>query len=418
MTNTLLTPSLITKEALVILENNLVMAKKVRRDFDKYFGKSLPTVGKIGDTLTIRKPNRFTVRTANMTLSTQGITEPSTSIVVDKIAGVDFTFSSKELTLNIEEFSDRYLKTAMAAIANQVDFSLLGLYKQVYNQVGTPRTAPATFAALAACKRRLDDEAAPLDGDRTGIIDPAAEVALADAFKLFYNPQGAVSRQYEDAEIGRVGGISWNMDQNVNHHTTGSVSNTTPLANLASSTGFRAFVEGDTIISVDGLNGATVTAKIGDTFTIAAVNAVNPQSRQSTGVLKQFVVTADTTAASSRFDVSSTPAYLAFSPAIYSSGAFQNVDAAPADNAAITFFDPSSAVSTQNLAFHKDAFALVTVPLELPEGVHFAAREAYKGFNMRIVRQYTISDDNIPTRIDVVYGVKCIYPELAVRLAG
>jgi len=418
MANTLLTPSIITKEALVILENNLVAAKKVRRDFDKYFGKSLPTAGKIGDTLTIRKPNRFTVRTANMTLSAQGITEPSTSIVVNKIAGVDFTFSTTELTLTIDEFSDRYLKPAMATIANQIDFSVMQLYREVWNQVGTPRVTPASFSTLASCTRRLNDEAAPMDKERSGIVDPAAEVALADAFKAFFNPASAISSQYEDAVIGRVAGIEWSMDQNVNKHTTGSVSNTTPLANLASSTGFRAFVEGDTLISVDGLNGATVTAKKGDTFTIAGVNAVNPQSRQSTGVLKQFVVTSDTTAASSRFDSGSTPAYLNFQPAIYSSGPFQNVDAPPADNAAITFFDPSSATSTQNLAFHKDAFALVTVPLELPEGVHFAARESYKGVNMRIVRQYTISDDQIPTRIDVIYGVKAIYPELAVRLAG
>lgn len=402
--NTLLTPSLITKEALTILENNLVMAKKVRRDYDKYFGKSLPTVGKIGDTLTIRKPNRFTVRT-NSTLSAQNIVEPSTSIVIDKVAGVDFSFTSRELTLNIEEFSERYLKPAMATIANKIDFDLLALYKNVYNQVGTPRVTPATFAALAATTRRLNEEAAPKDKDRHGIIDPAAEVTLADAFKAFFNPNRAISDQYEDAEIGRVGGIGWNMDQNVNLHTTGSVSNTTP----AIDTNVTA---GDTTFHLDGLNGATVTANEGDTFTVAGIYAVNPQSRQSTGVLRQFVVTATTTAVGSEF------AALPISPAPYASGAFQNVTALPVDGDLVTFFDPASATSTQNLAFHKDAFALVTVPLELPEGVHFAARDSYKGINMRIVRQYTISDDAIPTRIDVIYGVKTLYQELAVRLAG
>jgi len=403
--NTLLTPSLITKEALVILENNLVMAKKVRRDYDKYFGKSLPTVGKIGDTLTIRKPNRFTVRT-NSTLSAQNIVEPSTSIVIDKVAGVDFSFTSRELTLNIEEFSDRYLKPAMATIANKIDFDLLTLYQDVYNQVGTPRTTPATFAALAATTRRLNEEAAPKDRDRHGIIDPAAEVTLADAFKAFFNPNRAISDQYEDAEIGRVGGIGWNMDQNVNLHTTGTVTNTTPAVDTTIS------VNGTATVHMDGLNGATVTAVKGDTFTIATVYAVNPQSRQSTGVLRQFVVTATTTAVGSEF------AALPVSPAIYASGAFQNVTEFPVDGDLVTFFDPNAATSTQNLAFHKDAFGLVTVPLELPEGVHFAARDSYKGINIRIVRQYTISDDAIPTRLDVIYGVKTLYPELAVRLAG
>lgn len=402
--NTLLTPSLITKEALVILENNLVAAKKVTRDHEKLFGKSLPTVGKIGDTLTVRKPNRFTVRT-NSTFSAQNIVEPSVPLVVNKVAGVDFSFTSRELTLNIEQFSERYLKPAMATIANKIDYDVLQLYKGVYNQVGTPRVTPATFAALAATTRRLNEEAAPLDQERHGIFDPAAEVTLADAFKTFFNPQAAISDQYKDAEIGRVAGVGWNMDQNVALHTSGSVSNTTPAIDTN-------VVAGDTTFHMDGLNGATVTAKEGDTFTIAGIYAVNPQSRQSTGVLRQFVVTADYTAVGSEF------AALPIAPAPYASGAFQNVTALPVDGDLVTFFDPSSATSTQNIAFHRDAFALVTVPLELPDGVHFAARESYRGINIRIVRQYTISDDAIPCRLDVIYGTKVLYPELAVRLAG
>lgn len=402
-TNVLLTPSIITKEALVILENNLVAAKKVTREYERLFGKNLPTSGKIGDTLNVRLPNRFTVRT-NSTLAAQDISEKSVPIVVDKIAGVDFSFTSKELSLNIDEFSDRYLKPAMATIANKIDFDVLQNYKSVYNQVGTPRVTPATFAALAATSRRLNEEAAPRDAERHGIFDPAAEVALADAFKTFFNPQAAISSQYKDAEIGRVAGVGWNMDQNVALHTTGSTSNTTPAV--------LAYVAGATTISIDGLNGATVTLKKGDTFTIAGVFAVNPQSRQSTGVLRQIVVTADTTAVGSAMPT------LPISPALYASGPFQNVTVLPVDNDLITLFDPSTATSTQNLVFHKDAFALVTVPLELPNGVHFAARETYKGISMRIVRQYTISDDAIPTRIDVLYGTSTLYPQLAVRLAG
>jgi len=404
MVNTLLTPSLITKEALVILENNLVAAKKVTRDHEKLFGKSLPTVGKIGDTLTVRKPNRFTVRT-NTTFSAQNIVEPSVPLVVDKVAGVDFTFSSRELTLNIEQFSERYLAPAMATIANKIDFDVLQLYKGVYNQVGTAGTTPATFSALAACTRRLNEEAAPKDKRRYGVFDPAAEVTLADAFKGFFAPQGKIGMQYEEAELQRVAGIAWEMDQNIARHTTGTVSNATPAIDTN-------VVAGDTTFHLDGLNGATVTAKQGDTFTIAGVFAVNPQSRQSTGVLRQFVVTADTTAVGSEF------AALPISPAPFASGAFQNVTALPVDGDLVTFFNPSAGTSTQNLAFHQDAFALVTVPLELPDGVHFAARESYKGINIRIVRQYTIADDSIPCRLDVIYGTKVLYPELAVRLAG
>lgn len=420
VTNTLLNASVITKEALIILENDLVAAKKVRRDFEDRFGSKGAAAnigGKLGDTLNIRLPNKFRVRTT-IALQNDNLVERSVALVVDKIAGADFTFSTKELTLNIDDFSERYIKPAVAAIANKIDFDVLGLYKGVYNQVGTPRTTPATFLALGAVAKRFNESAVPRDGQRYLCYDPAAELALSDAFKGFFHPGPQVTMGIEDLELRQIAGLKLDMDQNIAQHTTGSVTNSTPLANLASSTGFRAFVEGDTLISIDGLNGATVTAKQGDTFTIANVYAVNPQSRQSTGVLQQFVVTADTTAASSRFDVSSTPAYLNFLPAIYSTGPLQNVNSAPADNAAIVFFDPNSATSTQNLGFHKDAFALASVPLELPAGVHFAARESYKGISMRIVRQYDINSDIIPCRIDVLYGVKVIYPELAVRLAG
>jgi len=405
-TVTLLTPSIITKESLVILDNQLVAAKKVRRDFDdKFAGKGSLTSFKIGDTLNVRKPNRFKVRT-NSTLSAQDVVEESVAVKVDKIAGVDFTFSMKDLTLTIEQFSERYLQPAMATIANKIDFDVLTLYQDVYNMVGAARTTPATFLALGGVGRRLNEEAAPKDSNRTLIVDPAAELVLSDAFKLFFNPTGAIGKQYEEAMLGRVAGLNVHMDQNVNLHTTGTVSNTTPAVDTN-------VTDGDATLHLDGLNGATVTANKGDVFSIAGVYAVNPQSRQSTGVLKQFVVTTTTTASGSEF------ATLPISPAIYGPGHVkQNVSVLPVDGDLVTFFDPSAATSTINLGFHKDAFALVTVPLEMPQGVHFAARESYEGISMRIVRAYSISDDTMPCRIDVLYGTKTIYPELACRLAG
>jgi len=408
MTQTLLSPNIITKESLVILENTLVAAKKVNRAYENQNKPN--TTFKRGDTINVRKPNRFTVTTASAALAVQDIAETSVAVVVDHQSHVDFTFPTKDLTLVIEEFSDRYLKPAMAALANSIDYGVLQLYKDVHNQVGAARTTPASFAALAAATRRLNEEAAPVDKLRTGIIDPAAEVTLADAFKLFYNPQSAIGDQYEEAMIGRVAGADWFMDQNVALHTTGSVTNTTPAIDTN-------VVAGNTYLHMDGLNGATVTALKGDTFTIAGIYAVNPQNRQSTGVLKQFVVTANTTASGSEFGTIVNTG-LPYSPAMYDSGALQNVTALPVDGDLVTFFDPGSAVSTQNLVFHRDAFTLVTVPLEMPNGVHFAARESYKGINMRIIRQYLISDDTIPCRIDILWGAKTIYPELACRLAG
>ena len=240
---------------------------------------------------------------------------------------------------------------------------------------------------------------------RTGILDPAAEVTLADAFKAFFNPTSAISDQYQEAMIGRVAGVDWFMDQNVAVHTSGQRGGT-PLVNGAPANGATSLV-------TDGWTAAAANRlKQGDVFTIANVFAVNPQSRVSTGVLRQFVATADVASDGAG------NATIPVSPAIYFSGPFQNVDAQPADNAALTFFSSASQVYTNNLTFCQDAFALVSVPLELPNGVHFAARESYKGISMRIVRQYAISTDTIPCRLDILYGVKTLYPELAVRLAG
>jgi len=402
MSNVLLTPNIIMKESLVILENMLVAARKVNRAYENQ-NKPNATF-KRGDTVNVRRPNRFTV-SSGAALAVQDITEVSVPVVVNKQRHVDFTFPTKDLTLIIEEFSDRYLKPAMAALANQIDFDVLAEANNIYNIVGTAGVTPANFAALASVTRRLNEEAAPVDETRTLIIDPAAEVTLADALKANFNPTGNISGIFEDAQIAKVAGLSVFMDQNVNLHTNGQRGGV-PLVNGAPANGSTSLV-------TDAWTAAAANRlKTGDVFTIANVFAVNPQSRQTTGVLRQFVATADA-ASDGAGNVT-----ISVSPAMFFSGALQNIDSQPADNAPLTFFGTASQVYTNNLGFHKDAITLVTVPLEMPAGVHFAARETYKGINLRIVRQYTIADDQIPTRIDVLYGTKTIYPELACRLAG
>jgi hypothetical protein len=406
MPNTLLTPNIITKESLMILENQLVMAKKVNRAYENQ--KNPNTTFKRGDTINVRKPNRFTVSTG-AALDIQDVTETSVAVVVNVQDHVDFNFTTKDLTLTIEEFSERYIHPAMAALANKIDLTTWQLYKDIYNQVGTPGTTPNSFLSVANVNRRLNEEACPKDANRTLVIDPGAEVSLTDAFKALFNPNRAIGDQYEEAKLGRVAGLDIFMDQNVGLHTSGTQDNTTPLVN-------DTYAAGETTISIDG-GDANATLKKGDTFTIASVFAVNPQSRQSTGVLRQIVVTADNTASAGGAFTD-----VAISPAMFASGALQNVTALPADNAVVTLFNPAvggvGQTAVQNLGFHRDAFTLVTVPLELPQGVHFAARESYKGINLRLVRQYRIATDDIPTRIDILYGVKTIYPELACRLAG
>src|SRR6185312_5425988 len=392
-TNTLLTPSIISKETLVMLENNLVAAGKVNRQFENQFVK-------IGSSLTVRKPNQFAV-SSGPALNVQNVVEPSTSITISNQKHVDFSFSSVELTLTIEEFSERYLKPGASQLANQLDYDVIGNWSQINNEVGTPGTVPANFAALAAVGQRMDEGAVPQDG-RCLILNPAAYWSMANGLTTLY-----VNKVAEPALKGYLANIAnfeIYMDQNIQTQTVGAYAGT-PTVNGASQTGSSLVTAGWTASIADLLN-------VGDTFTIEGVFAVNPRSKQSTTHLQQFVVTAQ---ASSSAGGAST---LSIYPAITPTGAYQNVTASPANGAAITVVGTANTSYAQNLAFTRDCIGLVTVPLELPEGVDFKARETYKNISMRIIRAYDINNDVFPCRMDILYGTTCFYPELGCRLTN
>lgn len=391
--NTLLTPTIITKETLVMLENNLVAASKVNRQFENQFVK-------IGSSLTIRKPNQFTV-SSGPALAVQNVVEPSTSITINQQKHVDFSFSSVELTLTIEEFSQRYLKPAASQLANQLDYDVIGNWNQIYNVVGTPGTVPANFAALGAVGQRMDEGAVPQDG-RVLILNPAAYWSMANGLTTLY-----VNKVAEPALKGFLANIAnfeIYMDQNIQVQTVGAYAGA-PTVNGAAQTGASLVTHAWTASIADLLNP-------GDVFTIAGVYAVNPRNKQPTTHLQNFTVTAQ--AASD----GSGNATLAISPAITPTGAYQNVSASPANGAVITVIGTASTGYAQNLAFVRDAIGLVTVPLELPEGVDFKARETYKNVSMRIIRAYDINNDVFPARMDILYGTTCFYPELGCRLTN
>jgi hypothetical protein len=391
--NALLTPALITKETLVILENNLVAAGKVNRQFENQFVK-------IGTTLTVRKPNRFKI-TLGPALQIQDISEPSTSITVSTQAHVDFQFSSQELTLTIEEYSERYCKPAAATIANQIDISVLQNFTAIYSEVGTPGTLPNSFASLAAVGQRLDEQAAPQDG-RVLILNPAAYWSIANGLSNLFTR--SVAEPALKGFLAAIANFEIYEDQNIQSQTVGNYAGT-PTVNGAGQTGASLVTQGWS-------NSIATLLNVGDVFTIAGVFAINPQSRQSTGSLMNFVVT--TTASSSGGGAST----LAISPAITTTGAYQNVSNSPANSAAITVLGTASTTYFQNIGFTRDAFGLVCVPMELPGGVDFAAREMYRAISMRIVRAFDIFNDVTPCRIDVLYGTSTFYPELAARLTN
>lgn len=403
----LLTPSVITKESLVILENNLVAANRVNRKFENQFVK-------IGASLTIRKPNRFTI-SSGPGLQVQDIAEPSVSITVNNQKHADFQFTSQDLTLTVEEFSERYLKPAMATLANQVDQDVLANVTGISNLVGTPGTTPSTFSSsVQLTGRRQDDLAAPQD-NRTLVFNPNAYWSLAANLQtnLFVMPtaKDALVKGY----LAMIGNYEIYMDQNVPTFSTGIHVTSAGVTIGAGQSGAT--------LSTAGWN-STDTFVVGEVVTLgtgtSSVFAINPQNRQSTGVLKPFVITAAVGVTSA--DARSTAA-LSISPSIVTSGPYKNVSLNPGVSTVVNFLTHSGAVTVsssfpQNLAFTRDAIGLVMVPMEIPQGVDFAARETYRNISMRVIRAYDINNDVFPTRIDILYGTTVYYDELAVRLTG
>lgn len=395
--NTLLTPTIIAKESLMQLVNSLGMAANVYRAYKDEFVK-------VGQTITVRKPNKFRATKAQAR-SNSNISEPSTSITMSTQAHVSWAFSSAELTQTIEEYSKRYISPAANALANQVDADLCALYKDVANSAGTPGTTPGTFAAIGAAQTILDLEGAPADR-RVAIVNPVANWSLADGLKGTFAQTVAkdiITRGF----LGKIANLDIYMDQNVQMHTTGSfTAGATPIMNGATASGATSFV-------TNGWSGSN-TIKAGDVFTVAATNQVNPMSGQSTGRLRQWVVTADNADTTADMTIAISPT------CIYgATNAYSNVDALPLTTAALAFLGTASAVYAQNLVFHPNAFALVTVPIEMPSNV-WGAREsdADAGISIRVIKQYDIDADEEIIRMDILYGVKTLYPELAVRLWG
>ena len=408
MANTLLTISMITREALYVLRNQLSFARRVRRDYDDSFGIE---GAKIGDTLNVRKPPRYLGRTGP-NLSVEDATETSVPVVLNQQVGVDISFTSKDLALSIDDFSERFIQPAVAAIANKIDADGLQLYKQVADYVGAPGTVPNSLMTYLQAGVKLDDNAAPMDGNRYISINPLMQATIVDALKGLFQSSEEIRKQYLKGRMGTAAGFEWAMDQNCPSHTVGNVAGT-PLVNGANQTGSALVTDGWT---------AGSTLKVGDIITITGVNKVNPQNRQDVGSQQQFVVTADATADSSGNMT------ISIYPAITPSGAFKTVTAAPADNAAIQVFGkPSANLSDvagktfrEGLAFHRDAFTLACADLPLPQGVDMAARVSDKelGLSIRMVRAYDISTDKFPCRLDVLYGWAALRPELACRIGS
>ena len=402
MSNSILTIDMITRKALEILENNLVITRNVNRQYDDSFAVE---GAKIGSTLRIRLPDRALV-TDGAALQVQDDNEQFTTLTVASQKHIGVNFTSAELTMQLDDFAERVLKPRISQLASSIDNDVASAYKSIYSSVGTPGTTPSTSLVLLQGNQKLNEYASPMN-DRYATVNPAANANLVEGMKGFFNPTSTISRQFTAGMMGTgvLGYDEVNMSQSIVNHTTG----TTPTLPIVVST---MTAQGSTSLPISFSSGSP-TFRIGDVFTIANVYSVNPQTRQSTGSLQQFVVTADLNISST------TTGTLTISPAIYTStNALATVDSFPVASAALTFLGGSATSYPQNLIYHKNAITFATADLLLPQGVDMASRQVHNGISMRIVRQYDINNDRLPCRIDVLYGFNVIRAPMAVRLWG
>lgn len=411
MSNTTLTADIIAAEAIRVLDNNCVMGNLVYRGYEEEFSKKINGYT-VGETISVRRPTDFTVRDG-ATASIQDVVEGKFSIAVDKQKGVDFKFTSSDLTLQIGQLSERVIKPAMVQLANQIDRDVAALYKDVWNWVGTAGQTINSFTDFAKAPERLDLGAVPQD-DRSAVLSPTDQWGMLGSQTSLYM-QDVAKDAYRRGKLGMIGNIDTYSSQNVQTHTGGTRDNTTPLVKGASQTTDWATSKdtGTMTLNTDGWD-ASATIKQGDVFTIDGVYAVNPVTKVTMPHLQQFVVKADATANATTTSTTT----LTISPPIITSGAFQTVSAAPADDATVTVVGSASTGYAQNMVFHKNAFSLVMVPMVAPPGAVDVARKSYNGYSVRVIPYYDGTNDASNWRLDVLYGVKTVNARLATRLSG
>lgn len=407
MSNSILTDSVILKETLMSLKSQLVLAKNVTTEYSDEFAEK---GAKKGDTVNIRKPLRYEV-TEGATLNIQDSVDQSVALTVDKHYHVGMAFSEKDRTLSLDKFRERHIEPATIALANKIDSAMFqDLYKKVFQAVGVPSASalPSTLKGFTFGRAKMALAGAP-KGQTTAIVDPLVEATLVEGLKGLFQSSEQIKKQYEEGIMGIAGGSKFMMSQNVPKHTAGAPVGTPAIDTDSTST----------TLHLDGITGSITNCyKEGDVIQIANVYAVNPQTKESTGELMQFVVTANTNSVSNEI------AALPISPTIVTTGAYKNVSAAPADGAAVTLFGHATnyagVVAPQNLLLHKAAFALASVDFELPsEGVKASrAVDPDAGLSLTMTSQFDITNFRTITRLDWLGGWKCIYPELACRVVG
>jgi hypothetical protein len=399
MSNSILTIDMITRKALEILENNLVLTRNVNRQYDDSFAVE---GAKIGSTLRIRLPDRALV-TDGAALQVQDDNEQYTTLSVASQKHIGVNFTSAELTMQLDDFAERVLKPRISQLASSIDADVANAYKTIGNSVGTPGTTPSTSLVLLQAQQKLNENAAVMS-PRYATVNPAANAGLVEGMKGLFNPTDTISKQFKNGMMGTgvLGFDEVNMSQSIKQHTTGT------RAATGATTGAAVTSEGSSTLTLTVGSGETIA--VGDVFTIADCYAVNPQTRESTGSLFQFVALASST--------STTTATVTVAPMYSASHALATMLTLPANSKAVVFTGTASTQYPQNLIYHKDAITFATADLLLPQGVDMASRAVHKVIRLRVVRHYDNNNDRMPCRIDVLYGYSTIRPQMACRMWG
>jgi len=401
-TNNILTISMITRESLRVLSNSLTFTRHVNRQYDDQFERK---GAKIGATINIRKPARYVGRTGPV-VSIEAQNETYVPLTLNKQFGVDVDFTSTELALSMDDFSDRVIKPAMTRIANQIDFDGMALLSQVYNQVGAPGSAVTALSTYLAAGVKLDRNLAPRDGLRKLVADPSTEATATSLGLTLFNPTSEISEQYKRGELREALGFGWNMDQNAPVHTNGT---------WAGALTVNADVTAGNTMQINDA-GTGLALNVGDVFTVGTgatgVYTVNAQTKALTQDLQQFVV-------SSVVSGTGADQVITFSPAVVLTGSLQNVDKKMGAGVTVTMSGATGVTTQLSVAFHRDAFVLGTAELQLPGGVDMAsiASDPETGLSIRFIRAFDVRTDQWISRFDVLYGWATLYEQLACRIA-
>ncbi len=411
MADTVLTADIIAREAVMQLDNNLVMANQVFRGYEEDFGMNVNGY-EVGETISVKRPMDFTVRDGAVAVN-QDVVEGKFTLSVNQQKGVDFDFTSRQLTMDINELSERVIQPAMIQLANDVDKSLMDLYKKVSNHVGAYTEIIDSNQDFSKGPERMDEGAVPT-AQRSAVLAPRDHWGVVGAQTTLLNDR-LVGDAYRNGSLGMISGMETFMAQNVPNHTAGANDGAGAVNGGSQEVTYDASKDTNTwSLITDGWT-ASDELKEGDIITIADVFAVNPVTKERKSYLKQFVVRADATEAVGAMTLS-------LSPAAITTGAFQTVsvdgDTIPDDAVINVVGGGAGDVSPQNLFFHRNAFALAMVPMIMPPGSVDGARETYKGTSARLVPYYDGTNDISNWRFDILYGVECIDERLAVRVNG